>query len=164
MSTLEEPVGDGTGAAEGDPAACAGVDGETDGDGAVPGCLPGEAIRYAPSPASTTTTTANSAFCWPADRSIALCYFLRRTGRSQKGSGASGGSAPPPSRPLPEPAGPVLPGPPGPTRPADGPDHPDVSRARARSPPDGGRLALRAPPLRALPLRAEPGDREPRTG
>src|SRR5512135_216578 len=99
MSTLGVP-GDGAGAAEGEPAACAGVDGATDGEGAVAGCLSaGDAIRYAPSPARTTTTTANRAFCWPADRSIAPYYFLRRTGRSQKGSGVSSGSAPPPSRP-----------------------------------------------------------------
>ena len=74
-----------------------------------------------PSPASTTTTTANTAFCWPGDSSIALRYFLRRTGRSQNGSGVSGALAPPPpSRSAaaagadrgassPDPAGPLLP-------------------------------------------------------
>src|ERR1700759_5279583 len=53
-----------------------------------------------PRPASTTTTTANTAFCWPGDSSIGPGYFLRRAGRSQNGfdPSDSGPLAPLPSR------------------------------------------------------------------
>src|SRR5450755_1408221 len=94
MSTLLLSAGEGTAAADGEPPAVAGADGRADADGEACGCEPCGASRNTPSPASTTTTTAKSAFCWPAGRSIVPRYFLRRTGRSQKGIGLSGGDEP----------------------------------------------------------------------
>src|ERR1700728_2990268 len=94
MFTL--PDGVGTGAAEGDPAAGAGaeVGALAVGDFAADGCwLPcGDASSQMPRPTSTTTTTPNTAFCWPGDRSMVRRYFFRRTGRSQNGIGISGRS------------------------------------------------------------------------
>src|SRR6201995_4022908 len=92
MFTL--PDGVGTGAAEGDPGAGAGAEALVVGDFAADGCLSpwGEASSQMPRPTSTTTTTPNTAFCWPGDRSMVRRYFFRRTGRSQKGIGISGRS------------------------------------------------------------------------
>src|SRR5271165_7150614 len=121
------PVGDGA------------ADGEAEGGWDAAGCwLPCEVIRKVPSPARATTITAKSALCWPADRSIVPRYFLRLTGRSQKGIGASGGSAPPASRPFPGRAGAAHP-----VEPAE-PLWPPGSR----SPPDPPRDGLPRPPLR----------------
>src|ERR1700692_3138179 len=100
-----------------------------------------------PSPARITTTTAKSAFCWPGDRSIAPRYFLRLTGRSQKGIGASGGSAPPALRPFPGPDGAAPP-----AEPAD-----PLCPPESRSPPDRPRIGLARPP----PPRLGADDREP---
>ena len=73
-------------------------------------------------------------------------YFLRLTGRSQKGIGASGGSAPPASRPFPGRAGAAHP-----VEPAE-----PLWPPGARSPPDRPRDGLPRPPPR---LGAD--DREP---
>src|SRR5580693_6196060 len=114
MLMFPDAVGTGAGAADGDPAdgdpaAWAGGDDAADGDfdPDADGCLLpcGEASSQMPSPASTTTTTANTAFCWPGDSSIAPRYFLRRTGRSQNGSGVCGAPAPPPPSRSAAPAG-----------------------------------------------------------
>src|ERR1700743_1602632 len=94
MFTL--PDGVGTGAAEGDPAAGAGAGAEAVvvGDFAADGWLSawGEASSQMPRPTSTTTTTPNTAFCWPGDRSMVRRYFFRRTGRTHKGLGPPGRS------------------------------------------------------------------------
>src|ERR1700761_6256916 len=96
MFTL--PDGVGTGATEGDPVAGAGAGagaealavGDFAADGDWPPC--GDASSQMPRPTSTTTTTPNTAFCWPGDRSMVRRYFFRRTGRSQNGIGVSGRS------------------------------------------------------------------------
>src|ERR1700742_4275141 len=100
MFTL--PDGVGTGAAEGDPAAGAGAGAEAlvVGDFAADGCLSpwGEASSQMPRATSTTTTTPNTAFCWPGDRSMVRRYFFRPTGRRQKAIGDTGRSPGPFSR------------------------------------------------------------------
>src|ERR1700760_2734972 len=122
-------------------------------------------------PASTTPAAANTAFCWPGDRSMGPGYFLRRTERSQKGCGPSdsgpvvvwspspepfdggeppaGPDSPPPSQPL---DGRIGPGSQRgrPDGPAQGPlpDWPG-GRAQGPRPPDGGCDPREAPPAGA---------------
>src|ERR1700755_259273 len=96
-----------------------------------------------PRPASTTTTTANTAFCWPGDSSIGSGYFLRRAGRSQNGLGPSDSAPllPLPSRwPSAEGAGPDEPPPssePPPIQPLDGRIGPGSQRGRPDGPAQG---------------------------